>query len=872
MVLSECPKKYYAIIFLMILLFFDVRVGITGMLADFDLNWSLNTTDMIVERSDSIPAGLLNTLDTGHASPQVFSLNSDVGEGAEGDTGYLHTSVDGFGSDGDYKTYIMYWGDHDISSGGYYTKDTNRMVMYTKLPDGEFIFHLGTYSRTPGTTGSNMGRHFYHYLNLKGNNNKYWTKIIFNQHPTHEVDSKIDPGDNPCSWDYFEGLTRIYWEMKYSTWPDAWAPYTVSVDNIEFYWEDRIENTTSINSISATYFGGGEFNIDWQSFSVYEIHYETFEVRYSKAPIEDATDYANATIVPGSPSDGWGQENIGHHDNDYRANFTLPSVSTGTRYYFAVKDLYSSHPKDFTRIDYLIQNGVNSSPPPIEGLSINTDAIPDGLVGSLYTKSLSVSGGVSPYTWSLESGSLPVGLSLSSSGVLSGMPIIDGTDTFTVKVIDSDSPASTVTKEISITVTEPPALSIGTTSLIDGMVGEAYNSGFIAEGGVPPYTWSLASGSLPDGLTLSSSGVVTGVPSFSGTETFTLVVNDSDSPSNTVSREFSLLITEPPPLSIETINLPNGIVGGSYNGGFIAEGGVPPYTWSLASGSLPAGLTLSSAGSISGTAEAEETQAFVVKVTDMGTPISVVTKQFSLAVSEAPLDMVADWPMDEGSGIQVSDISGNNNDLSLINGATWTSGKFGGAIRFDGNDDYAYIADFSLNGAFPANGAADFTVTAWIKLGSLNKRHPIISKQANETRGFLFEVNDLNQLAIQVFSSNTLRTDVTSSAILQADKWYHVAATYDYVGSDNSKVRLYIDGVKDGSIDSAVGPVMDNSENLEIGRYNWSNSYQRYMEGVLDQAMIFNRALSIDEIGSLMDSEIINMPSPPSAPGELKIL
>ncbi|RLI99105.1 MAG: hypothetical protein DRP06_04225 [Candidatus Aenigmatarchaeota archaeon] len=68
-------------------------------------------------------------------------------------------------------------------------------------------------------------------------------------------------------------------------------------------WTQK-ESLILVNSVAATYFGDGEFNIDWHSFSAYKLHYETFEVRYSTSPFENDTNYNNSAIVPGSPAGG----------------------------------------------------------------------------------------------------------------------------------------------------------------------------------------------------------------------------------------------------------------------------------------------------------------------------------------------------------------------------------------------------------------------------------------------------------------------------------------------------------------------------------------------------------------------------------------
>jgi hypothetical protein len=166
-------------------------------------------------------------------------------------------------------------------------------------------------------------------------------------------------------------------------------------------------------------------------------------------------------------------------------------------------------------------------------LKVTTTSLPSGQVGSAYgPATLAASGGVTPYSWSVTSGSLPGGLSLDgSTGVISGTPTAYGTFTFTVTVADSESPAMKATSgTLSITV-KPAPLKVTTTSLAAATGGKPYSATLAATGGVTPYTWSVSSGSLPPGLSLdSATGVISGTPDVAGTYSFTVTVTDSESP------------------------------------------------------------------------------------------------------------------------------------------------------------------------------------------------------------------------------------------------------------------------------------------------------------------------------------------------------
>jgi hypothetical protein len=177
-------------------------------------------------------------------------------------------------------------------------------------------------------------------------------------------------------------------------------------------------------------------------------------------------------------------------------------------------------------------------------LSITTASLPNGTTGVAYSQTLAATGGTTPYTWAISSGSLPSGLSLvTSTGDITGTPSATGTSNFTARVTDNVS--ATATKALSIVVTAPAALSITTSSLPGGTVGVAYSQTLAATGGVTPYTWAIASGSLPSGLSLNSStGAITGTPSASGTSNFTARVTDSQVPTGaTATKALSIVVT-----------------------------------------------------------------------------------------------------------------------------------------------------------------------------------------------------------------------------------------------------------------------------------------------------------------------------------------
>src|SRR6266851_2568237 len=161
-------------------------------------------------------------------------------------------------------------------------------------------------------------------------------------------------------------------------------------------------------------------------------------------------------------------------------------------------------------------------------LSIRTKSISSVTLGAPYNASLVASGGAPPYRWSVDSTSLPRGLSLSSSGILSGTGTAAGSANviFTVR----DSIADSISRAIAVAVTAASAAPLtitSTASLPSATVRSPYNFSATATGGVPPYTWSVPTGGLTSGLTLSAAGILSGTPTTAGSTTPSLLVTDS---------------------------------------------------------------------------------------------------------------------------------------------------------------------------------------------------------------------------------------------------------------------------------------------------------------------------------------------------------
>lgn len=332
--------------------------------------------------------------------------------------------------------------------------------------------------------------------------------------------------------------------------------------------------------------------------------------------------FENGTLPPGLSLSGATLSGTPTTQGSYTFGVRVTDSSTGTGSYAEVETVT-----------------LQVIPPPT--ISISPTAVPGATVAVAYNQTLSASGGTAPYSFAITAGALPAGLSLNTgTGALTGTPTAAGAFNFTVTATDA---ASLTGSRAYTLVVAPPVIVIAPAALTGGTVGAAYSESFIASGGIAPYSYAITAGALPAGVTLNgSSGVISGTPTAGGIFNFTVTATSSStgvgSP-HTGSRAYSTSFL-PATVLLPASTLANGTQGAAYSATLNpASGGTPTYTYALTAGSLPAGITLSSVGTLSGTPTSAGTFNFSVTATDSSTgsgPYSSAPRGYSLQILNSP--------------------------------------------------------------------------------------------------------------------------------------------------------------------------------------------------------------------------------------------
>ncbi|MBX7211632.1 MAG: choice-of-anchor D domain-containing protein [Verrucomicrobiaceae bacterium] len=268
-------------------------------------------------------------------------------------------------------------------------------------------------------------------------------------------------------------------------------------------------------------------------------------------------------------------------------------------------------------------------------------------------------------------------------------------------------------------------------------------------------------------------------------------------------------------------------------------GGTGPYTFTLLSGSLPQGITISSSGLVSGTA-ANGSYTFTLHVVDSLGASSDRTFTVTIENTVSVPSSITDWWPGEGA---VGDIIGGYHG-SLKNGATYATGKVGRCFSFDGVDD---VMELPNSGAL--NLAGSFTIEAWINPTNIAGQPTIIGKRSADANSVAYQLYLSNgRLAFYSTLAGTLTFDFVDAPIT-ANAWHHVAATLT-----GGQLLLYVDGALAKTIawsgaraavsePATIGATIDTAHPIA--------SPGAPFPGAIDELCLYSRALTLSEINGI---------------------
>jgi large repetitive protein len=328
-------------------------------------------------------------------------------------------------------------------------------------------------------------------------------------------------------------------------------------------------------------------------------------------------------------------------------------------------------------------------------VAITTTALPDwGVNLPGYGFNVQATGGTGAKTFSITDGTLPFGLTLDSSGLITGTPTLGSTFVFTITA--SDAIGGSASRTYTVVIGAP--VTISTAAVSDATLNQSnYRQPIASFGGTGFKTLSVSAGSLPPGMGLDANGVLTGSPSATGTYSFTITATDILGAS--VSRSYSMVVN--PALSIATTSLTNIPVALATTQTITATGGTGAKVFTVTSGTLPAGLTLSPGGVLGGTPTTAGTSNFTITVTDAAG--ATASQAYSIvaggAVAISPTTLTA----------PVINVSGYSATISATGGTgaksfAVTSGSLPTGLSLSSGG--------VLSGTATAAGTYNFTVTA----------------------------------------------------------------------------------------------------------------------------------------------------------------
>ena len=437
---------------------------------------------------------------------------------------------------------------------------------------------------------------------------------------------------------------------------------------------------------------------------------------------------------------------------------------------------------------------------------VNETPLPDGEVAVPYAQQMQLSFGLP--TWSVVAGTLPSGLTLNDMGLLSGTPTATGNFTFTVEAAVSNSAGATrVRKQIAMSVKPTTPVEILIDPLPYAGLGQSYSATLRATGGNGTFEWT--SPSLPPGLSLGSNGVFFGMPTAGGAYSVPLTATSVGSRGKA---NLALIVVQ-----VETPSaLPDIHISSTYSTRLAVTTGAAQ--WSLVSGLLPNGLTLTPQGSFDGVATQEGTYSFRVRavVANLvaGAPAIVAERDLTVKVGGPALTMVTKSLVVgqvHGAYAQTIQVSGGTppyrlSASGLPDGIFFQDGAFLGAAEKYGNYSVTIVVSDAVGDQVSRTYPLEIT-----PLG------PVAARLQIAPRLLQFSVAEGGELSLpqQLTATSSTGEPVSFTAVAVGAPWLQLDAGSG-VTPRPFGVRASSAGLKAGQYSGAIRFASDGEVPIEV--------------------------------------------------------
>ncbi len=333
-------------------------------------------------------------------------------------------------------------------------------------------------------------------------------------------------------------------------------------------------------------------------------------------------------------------------------------------------------------------------------ISITPPTLTAGTAGAAYSQALAGGGGASPYAFNVTAGALPPGLTLNTNGLLSGTPSQNGSFNFTVTATDANNCTGAQAYTLAINC---PTVTVSPPTLPDGTGGTAYSQTITAGGGTSAYSFTLTAGALPNGLALSSGGLLSGTPNVAGTFNFTITATDANGCSGT--QGYTLNIAGPP------VNYPRAYVTNrNTNNVSVMDTATNTVTATVSVGAFPVGIAVNVAG----------TRAYVTNY--FSSNVSVIDTATNTLVATVAVETQSEGVAVNPAGTRVYVTGESSNNLLVMDTSTNTVmaavavGAAPRAVAVNPDGTRIYVANLDSNNVSVIDASTN-TVVATVAVG-----------------------------------------------------------------------------------------------------------------------------------------------------------